>query len=104
MIDTGEDEMTGGIERRGIVSDCLKAVFSNQFSAARQAKLKLLAKGVVDLVLRISDRRLRADNAAERLPCYHRNSRGPPTRQRNTIARAQLTGHYVPRPPIRPAA
>jgi len=57
MIDTGEDEMTGGIERRGIVSDCLKAVFSNQFSAARQAKLKLLAKGVVDLVLRISDRR-----------------------------------------------
>src|SRR5438034_4953876 len=102
MIDTREDEMSGGIGRGGIVNYCSKAIFPNQFGAARQAKLKLLAKGVFDPVLRIADRGLSVLDAVERVACYHRKSRRPVISQRKNIARVEVIGNHVLRAHIRP--
>src|SRR5207244_6794040 len=95
MIDTRENEMTTGIGRGGIVSDCFKAIFPNELGAARQAKFKLLAKGVVDPVLRISDRGLRVLDAVERVACYQRQSREPVISQRKNIGRIEVIGNHV---------
>src|SRR5437773_6458826 len=102
MIDTGEDKMSGGIGRGGIVIDRFKTIFRKQIAAARQAKLKLLAKGVVGQVLRISDRRLRVLNAVERVACYHGKSREPVISQRKNIVRVEVIGNHVLRAHIRP--
>src|SRR5881296_2903949 len=102
MIDTREDQMTGGIGRGGIVNYCSKAIFPNQFGAARQAKLKLLAKGFFDPVLRIADRGLSVLDAVERVACYHRKSRRPVISQRKNIARVEVIGNHVFRTHIRP--
>src|SRR6266496_3620183 len=102
MIDTREDQMTGGIGRGGIVICCSKAIFPNQFGAARQAKLKLLAKGVFDSVLKISDRGLSVLNKVERVACYHGKSRRPVISQRKNIARVKVIGNHVLRTHIRP--
>src|SRR5438552_16096721 len=102
MIHTGEDEMSGGIGRGGIVIYHLKAIFPNQIGAVRQAKLKLLAKGGVDPVLRISDRGLSVLNAVERVARYHGKSREPVISQRKNIGRVEVIGNDVLRAHIRP--
>ena len=94
--------MSDGIGRGRIVIYCLKAIFPNQIGAARQAKLKLLTKGVVDPVLRISDRSLSVLNAVERVACYHGKSRGPLISQRKNIGRVEVIGNHVLRAHIRP--
>src|SRR5207249_4772504 len=101
MVDTREDKMSGGIERGGIVVYCFKAIFSNQIGAARQAKLQLLAKRVVDPVLRISDRGLGVLNAVKRVACYQRKSRAPEISQRKNIGRVEVIGDHVLRAHIR---
>ena len=102
MIDTREDQMTGGIGRGGIVNYCSKAIFPNQFGAARQAKLKLLAKGIFDPVLRIADRGLSVLDLVQRVACYHGKSRRPVISQRKNIARVEVIGNHVFRTHIRP--
>src|SRR5881397_1596107 len=102
IIDTGEDKMSGGIGRGGIVIDRFKTIFPNQIGAAREAKLKLLAKGVFDPVLRISDRGLSVLNAVERVACYHGKSREPVISQRKNIVRVEVIGNHVLRAHIRP--
>src|SRR5438094_4092543 len=102
MIDTREDEMSGGIGRGGIVICCVKAIFPNQFGAARQAKLKLLAKGVFDSVLKIADRGLSVLDLVERVARYHGKSRRPVISQRKNIARVEVIGNHVLRAHIRP--
>src|SRR4029450_11612559 len=95
MIDTCKDKMGGGIGGGGIVIYRLKAIFPNQIGAARQAKFKLLAKGVVDSVLRISDRGLGVLNAIELVACDHGKSRGPVISQRKNIGRVKVIGDDV---------
>src|SRR6266480_996654 len=102
MVDTREDKMSGGIGRGGIVIYCFKAIFPNQIGAARQAKLKLLAKDVFDSVLRIADRGLRVIKEVERVACYHGKSRRPAISQRKNIARVEVIGNHVLRAHIRP--
>ena len=102
MIDTRKDEIRGGIGRGGIVICCFKAIFPNQFGAARQAKLKLLAKGVFDPVLRIADRGLSVLDLVQRVACYHGKSRRPVISQRKNIARVEVIGNHVLRAHIRP--
>src|SRR6266446_6572759 len=102
MIDTREDEMSGGIGRGGIVICCFKAIFPNQFGALRQAKLKLLAEGVFDSVLRIAYRGLSVLDLVERVACYHGKSRRPVISQRKNIARVEVIGNHVFRAYIRP--
>src|SRR5215470_10318128 len=101
MVDTGEDEMTGRIGRGSIVSDRFKTIFSNQIGSARQAKLKLLAKGVVGPVLGISDRGLSVLDEVKRVACYHGKSRGPVISQRKNIGRIKVIGNHVLRAHIR---
>src|SRR6266852_4362082 len=102
MIDTRENEMSGGIGRGGIVIYHFKTIFADQIGAARQAKLKLLAKGVVDPVLRISDRGLSVLNTVKRVACYHGKSREPVISQRKNIGRVEVIGNHVLRAHIRP--
>src|SRR5439155_15827835 len=102
MIDTPKDKMSGGIGRCGIVIDRFKTIFPNQIGAVRQAKLKLLAKGVLNPVLRISDRHLSVLNAVERVACYHGESREPVISQRENIVRVEVIGNHVLRAHIRP--
>src|SRR5438046_384753 len=102
MIDTREDEMSGGIHRGGIVIYSFKAIFPNQFRAARQAKLKLFAKGVLSPILKISDRGLSVLNAVELVACYHGKSREPVISQRKNIGRVEVIGNHVLRAHIRP--
>src|SRR5947199_10401174 len=102
MIDTREDQMTGGIDRGGIVIYCSKAIFPNQFGAARQAKLKLLAKGVFDPVLRIADRGLSVLDLVQRVACYHGKSRRPVISQRKNIDRVEVIVNHVLRANILP--
>ena len=94
--------MSGGIGRCGIVIDRFKTIFPNQIGAAREAKLKLLAKGVFDPVLRISDRGLSVLNAVERVACYHGKSREPVISQRKNISRVEVIGNHMLRAHIRP--
>src|SRR5712692_734822 len=102
MIDTRENEMSGGIGRGGIVIYHFKTIFADQIGAARQAKLKLLAKGVVDPVLRISDRGLSVLNTVKRVACYHGKSREPVISQRKNIGRVEVIENHVLRTHIRP--
>src|SRR5947209_20349231 len=101
MVDAREDEMSGGIGRGSIVSYCFKGIFPNQIGAARQAKLKLLAKGVVNPVLRIAERGLSVLNAVERVACYHGKSREPVISQRKNIGRVEVIGDHILRSHIR---
>ena len=52
MVDTSEEEMSGGIGRGGVVIYHFKTIFADQTRAACQIKLKLLAKRVLISVLR----------------------------------------------------
>ena len=64
--------------------------------------MKLLAKGVVNPVLRIAERGLSVLNAVERVACYHGKSREPVISQRKNIGRVEVIGNHVLRAHIRP--
>ena len=79
MIDAGEDEVSRRIERGGIVIYCFKTIFAHKNRATGEAKLKLLAKRVLNTVLsrrvlntvlRISVGRGKVLNALERVACH----------------------------------
>src|SRR6266403_2869865 len=102
MVETSKEVVSHGIVRGGIVIYHFKTIFPNQIRAARQAKLKLLAKDVVDPVLRIADRGLSVLNKVERVACYHGKSREPVISQRKNIAGVKVIGNHVLRAHIRP--
>src|SRR5438876_4868229 len=94
MIDAGEDEMSRGIGRGGIVIYRFKTISAHKNCATGEAKLKLLAKRVLNTVLskrvlntglRISVRRGKVLNALERVACYHGKSRRPAVSKRKNI-------------------
>ena len=75
MVNTGECKMNGRIVRRVVVIYDFKAIFSSETSAPCQAKLKRLAKRILEAVLSSCDRRRRQRrrlilNALERVACY----------------------------------
>ena len=51
MIDPSEDEMSRGVDRGGVVINRFKTIFADKTRAAGQAKLKLLAKRILNTVL-----------------------------------------------------
>src|SRR6266576_4021794 len=94
MIDAGEDEVSRGIGRGGIVIDRFKTIFAHKKRAAGEAKLKRLAKSVLNTVLskrvlntvlRISGRRGKVLNALERVACHQGKSRRPMISKRKNI-------------------
>src|SRR5947209_17095836 len=94
MIDADEDEVSRGIGRGGIVIDRFKTIFAHKNRAAGEAKLKLLAKRVLNTVLskrilntvlRISVRRGSVINALERVARYRAKSRKPAVCKRKNI-------------------
>src|SRR5436309_12053208 len=94
MIDTREKEMTGRIGRGGIVIDCFKTIFAHKNRATGEAKLKLLAKRVLNTVLsrrvlntvlRISVGRGKVLNALERVAGYRAKSQKPVVSKRKKI-------------------
>ena len=56
--------------RRGVVIYDFKAIFSSETSAACQAKLKRLAKRILEAVLSFRSPHLSVLNALERVACY----------------------------------
>ena len=79
MIDAGENGVSRGIGRGGFVIYHFKTIFAHKNRATGEAKLKLLAKRVLNTVLskrvlntvlRISVRRGKVLNALERVACY----------------------------------
>src|SRR6266487_2193497 len=94
MIDAGEDEISRGIGRGGIVIYRFKTIFAHKNRATGEAKLKLLAKRVLNTVLikrvlntvlRISVRRGKVLNALERVACHQGKSRRPMISKRKNI-------------------
>src|SRR5947207_10924730 len=94
MIDAGEDEVSRGIERGRIVIYRLKTIFAHKNRATGEAKLKLLAKRVLNTVLskrvlntvlRISVGRGKVLNALERVAGYRAKSQKPVVSKRNKI-------------------
>src|SRR5947199_7289073 len=94
MIDAGEDEMSRGIGRGGIVIYRFKTISAHKNRATGEAKLKLLAKRVLntvlsrrvlDTVLRISVRRGKVLSALERVACHQGKSRRPIISKRKNI-------------------
>src|SRR6266516_2395887 len=96
MIDTSEGEMNNRIVGGGIVIYRFKTIFANQIRAARQAKLKLLAKRLLGPVRRCSDRRrLSVQSAIKRVACYHGKSREPVISKRKNIPRVEVRSAHV---------
>src|SRR5438034_4436428 len=94
MIDPSEDGMSRGIGRGGIVIDRLKTIFAHKKRANGEAKLKRLAKRVLNTVLskrvlntvlRISVRRGKVLNALERVARYRAKSQQPVVSKRKNI-------------------
>src|SRR6266516_4594384 len=101
MIDTSEGEMNDRIVGGDIVIYRFKPIFPNQIRAARQAKLKLLAKRLLGPVRRCSDRRrLSVQNAIKRVACYHGKSRKPVIGKRKNVTRVEVRSAHVLRPNI----
>src|SRR6266478_5494700 len=94
MIDAGEDGVCRGIGRGRIVIYRLKTIFAHKNRATGEAKLKLLAKRVLNTVLskrvlntvlRICVRRGNVLNALERVACYRAKSQQPVVSKRKNI-------------------
>src|SRR4029078_7796785 len=94
MIDAGEYGVRRGIGRRGIVIDRFKTIFAHKNCATGEAKLKCLAKRVLNTVLskrvlntvlRISVRRGKVLNALERVTCHQGKSRSPMISKRKNV-------------------
>src|SRR6476646_7883839 len=94
MIHAGEDGGSGGIVRGRIVIDRFKTIFAHESRATGEAKLKCLAKRVLNTVLskrvlntvlRISVRRGKVLNALERVAGYRAKSQKPVVSKRKKI-------------------
>src|SRR4029077_20157172 len=94
MIDAGEEIVSGGIVRSGIVIYYFVTIFAHKNRATREAKLKRLAervlntvlrKRVLNTVLRISVRRGKVLNALERVAGYRAKSQKPVVSKRKNI-------------------
>src|SRR6266704_6114413 len=110
MIDAGEDEVSRGIIGRGrIVIYRFKTIFAHKNRATGEAKLKLLAKRVLNTVLskrvlntvlRISGRRGKVLNLLERVACHQGKSRRPMISKRKNIHCVEERADHVLRPNI----
>src|SRR5438876_4986435 len=94
MIDAGEEEVSRGIGRGRIVINRFKTIFAHKNRATREAKLKLLAKRVLNTVLskrvlntvlRISVRRGSVLYALEPVARYRAKSQKPVVSKRKNI-------------------
>src|SRR5262245_32202861 len=103
MIDTGEDEMGGGIRRGRIVINRLETIFAHENRATGEAKLKRLAKRVLNTVLRIcgrrgsgsSGRRGKVLNTLEGVAGYRAKSQKPVVSKRKDIDRIEIRRAHV---------
>src|SRR5215475_12075502 len=108
MIDTREDEMSGGIGRGRIVINRFKTIFAHKNRATGEAKLKRFAKRVLSTVLRICRRRGRRSsgrrgkvlNALERVAGYGAKSQKPVVSKRKNIDRIEIRRAHVLRADI----
>src|SRR4029077_4303968 len=109
MVDAGEDEVSRGIERGRIVIYRFKTIFAHKNRAPGEAKLKFLAKRVLNTVLskrvlntvlRISVRRGKVLNALERVACHQGKSRRPMISKRKNIHCVEERADHVLRPNI----
>src|SRR6266487_2588215 len=109
MIDAGEDEISRGIGRGGIVIYRFKTIFAHKNRATGEAKLKLLAKRVLNTVLskrvlntglRISVRRRSVINALERVTRYRAKSQKPVVSKRKNIDRIEERAAHILRSDI----
>src|SRR6266496_2189082 len=109
MIDAGEDEVSRGIGRGGIVIYRFKTIFAHKNRATGEAKLKRLAKRVLNTVLskrvlntvlRISVRRGKVINALERVARYRAKSQRPMISKRKNIHCVEERADHVLRPNI----
>src|SRR5207249_6911095 len=100
MIDAGEDEMSRGIGRGGIVIYRFKTIFVHKNRATCEAKLKLLAKRVLNTVLGICGRRGKVLNALERVAGYRANSQKPVVSKRKNIDRIEERRAHILRADI----
>src|SRR3984893_13885108 len=94
MIDSTEHEMSRGVGWGSVVINRFKTIFAHKNRATGEAKLKLLAKRVLNTVLskrvlntvlRISARRGSVKNALERVACHQGKSRRPMISKRKNI-------------------
>src|SRR5437016_11921201 len=109
MIDAGEEEVSRGSGRGRIVINRFKTIFAHKNRATREAKLKLLAKRVLNTVLsrrvlntvlRISVRRGKVLNALERVAGYRAKSQKPVVSKRKNIDRIEKRRAHVLRADI----
>src|SRR2546430_86223 len=109
MIDAGEDEVSRGIGRGRIVIYRFKTIFAHKNRATGEAKLKRLAKRVLNTVLskrvlntvlRISVRRGKVLNALERVAGYRAKSQKPVVSKRKKIDRIEKRRAHVLRADI----
>src|ERR1700730_569810 len=94
MIDPSQDEMSRGVGRGSVVSNRFKTIFAHKNRATGEAKLKFLAKRVLNTVLSkrvlntvlgISVRRGSVKNALEGVACHQGKSRRPLISKRKNI-------------------
>src|SRR5882724_11197989 len=103
MIDAGEDEVSRGIGRGGIVIYRFKTIFAHKNRATGEVKLKLLVKRVLNTVLKIcgrrgsgrSGRRGKVLNALERVAGYRAKSQKPVVSKRKNIHCVEKRGAHV---------
>ena len=109
MIDAGENGVCRGIGRGRIVIYGFKTIFAHKNRATGEAKLKCLAKRVLNTVLRkrvlntvlrISVRRGKVLNALERVACHQGKSRRPMISKRKDIHCVEERADQVLRPNI----
>src|ERR1700730_3008520 len=109
MIDSTEHEMSRGVGWGSVVINRFKTIFAHKNRATGEAKLKLLAKRVLNTVLsrrvlntvlRISARRGSVKNALERVACHQGKSRRPMISKRKNIHCVEERADHVLRPNI----
>src|SRR5215472_2872535 len=108
MIDAREDVVSRGIRRGGIVIYRFKTIFAHKNCATGEAKSKLLAKRVLNTVLRSCGRRGRRSssrrggvkNALEPVARYRAKSQKPVVSKRKNIDRIEIRRAHVLRADI----
>ena len=103
-MDSTEDEMSRGVGWGSVVINRFKTIFAQKNRATGEAKLKFLAKRilntvlskrVLNTVLRISVRRGKVLNALERVACHQGKSRRPMISKRKNIHRVEERAAHV---------
>src|SRR5436190_17537209 len=109
MIDASEDEVSRRIERGGVVIYGLKAIFAHKNRTTCEAKLKSLAKRVLNAVLgkrvlknvlRIYVGRGKVLNALKRVARYRAKSQEPLVSKGKNIDRIEIGRAHILRPDI----